>query len=666
MPLNNMRRPAPGQGAGLLKPSASQQLFDNDTAANGQAHLDTLAVALQLAAEGFHVFPLTAGQKSPPAIDGFQRRASKTADQIRKWFVDPVMGFEQPYNIGISTSRFGDNDALIVVDVDNKGAVCGDNTVLELELAGHILPPTREHRTPTGGRHLIYSASHPVRQGAGVLGPGVDIRSKGGYIVGPGSTVAAGGYTVADRRPIAAAPEWLIAACGHVRERGPTNAPVDAVDPQRALQRAEAYLTEEAPTTYAGFRNEIAYRVTQRVKDLGVAEPDAPVLLAEWNLRNSPPLDPTELENVVANAYHYGQEPVGCSAPEAQFPNDLPVDKGPLHRGFRLLSLDEMLATPRPPDWLVHGYLERHSLGMLFGASGSMKSFLALDIGLSVAAGVPWNGRSIQARGPVVYLAGEGFHGLSRRIRAWMLYREIEGPLPFFVSNQAVGFLDSAKDFNTAVQELAAVHGKPHLVIVDTLARCFGAGDENSTQDMSAFVASMDAMRAAYRCAVLLIHHSGLQNGERARGASALRAGLDVEYRLDVSGNARVLVCTKAKDTEPPPDLALAPVEIDCGWIDPTTGESIKSIVLERCSRPRIESKALKGAARIAFAALQTEAAAAEGGKVHEDIWRRAAYQAGVTTGGSDSKRKAFGRAVRDLLDAKRIATENDFYWPMA
>ncbi len=147
--------------------------------------------ALELAGLGFHIFPLRPRSKHPPAIKAFPNRASRDPEQIRKWWT------ENPnYNIGISTSRFGDNEALLVVDVDVKNEKNGNDTIRKLKSEGYDFPPTFEQRTPTGGRHLIYKVPSAVKQGVNVLGPGLDIRSSGGYVVGAGSSINGKEYTV--------------------------------------------------------------------------------------------------------------------------------------------------------------------------------------------------------------------------------------------------------------------------------------------------------------------------------------------------------------------------------------------------------------------------------------------------------------------------------------
>jgi len=117
--------------------------------------------ALNLASKEFHVFPLITNGKEP-AIKDWQAQAATTAPKIKTFWVDPILDIIQPFNIGISTSNFKRDLALLVVDVDDKNGKCGSDTLLQLELKGQYFPDTLTQLTPTGGRHLIYKVKTGV------------------------------------------------------------------------------------------------------------------------------------------------------------------------------------------------------------------------------------------------------------------------------------------------------------------------------------------------------------------------------------------------------------------------------------------------------------------------------------------------------------------------
>jgi hypothetical protein len=282
-----------------------------------------LEAAVLLAQRGFHVFPITPGQKSPPLILEFPSKATRALGIIADWWAKWPTA-----NVGISTSRFGDDKALLVVDVDVKEGKKGDTSLIQLELNGYDLPSTFTQHTPTGGLHIVYVVDSPVRQGVNKLGEGLDIRSRGGYIVGTGSTVTEGDYLLTDL-PIVPAPQWLIDRCG-VDTFVSIETSAVPVNESRATERAIKYLSEEAPLAIEGHGgDETTYKVAARCKDLGVDEFVAGNLMTlHWNPRCQPPWDTEELFVKVKNAYVYGLKPPAVDAPEVQF-DDPFVDDTP-------------------------------------------------------------------------------------------------------------------------------------------------------------------------------------------------------------------------------------------------------------------------------------------------------------------------------------------------
>lgn len=272
--------------------------------------------ALALAARGFHVFPCQVGGKLP-IIEDFPNRATRDEAQIRSWWAG------RECNVGISTSRFGDAQALIVVDVDVKEGKHGDASLLQLDLQGLDLPPTLEQSTPSGGRHLVYVADRAAKQGVDVLGDGLDVRSRGGYIVGPGSAIDGKRYRqINGHSELAPAPGWLVQRLGIASARPAAATEVlEGVDRDRAEARAIDYL-KTAPASVEGQGGDItAYKVAAKLKDLGCSDREAFGLMAvHWNDRCVPPWSADDLREKVLHAYRYGKEPQGSAAPEAVFP----------------------------------------------------------------------------------------------------------------------------------------------------------------------------------------------------------------------------------------------------------------------------------------------------------------------------------------------------------
>lgn len=586
--------------------------------------------ALALAAQGFYVFPLLPGSKKP-AVPAWQRVATRDPERIRALFRDGQ-------NIGIATGRFGDNEALLVADVDNKAGKRGDESILTLELEGHEFPETLESRTPTGGRHLFYRVPTAVRQGVENIGPGIDTRSAGGYVVAPGSRLdnaatgdhpELGGYTFAEpARPLAEAPAWLVEKCGVRRERDPeADKPLPGVSVERAIERAIRYLREDAPEAIEGAGGDATtYRVAARVKDFGVPQAAATeLLLAHWF--GGCGWTPEELAGKVANAYRYGVERQGADAPEAIFAA-VPV-AAPGAR-YHLVSVADVIGRP-PPAWLVRGILPERGMAVVYGAPGSGKTFLVLDLACAIARGVAWGGRRVHA-GRAVYVGLEGHVGT--RVAAYVKGHGIEAADlagMTIIERQMVDVRNADHAKALARDILAALPEAPALVVVDTLNRSMPGGDENKSEDMGRAILAANYLSMELGCLVLFVHHSGKAESAGARGHSSLLGAADAELAVvrDDEGN-RTVETTKMKDGEDGQRFAFRLKSIDLGAVhdhDPEAepDERVSSCVvdgLKELNAPRIGPKPRVGAhAALGIRALRAAMAAVgiEGDRPFED-----------------------------------------------
>ncbi|EHW4533488.1 AAA family ATPase, partial [Escherichia coli] len=121
------------------------------------------------------------------------------------------------------------------------------------------------------------------------------------------------------------------------------------------------------------------------------------------------------------------------------------------------------------------------------------------------------------------------------------------------------------------------------MIVIDTLARCFGGHDENDSRDMGAFIQGCDAIKQATGATVLVVHHSGKDETKGARGSSAFRAALDAEFRISrehSEATALVAACKKMKDAEEPKESAydLKSVEV---FTDPEGEEIVSMVVID-------------------------------------------------------------------------------------
>ena len=208
----------------------------------------------------------------------------------------------------------------------------------------------------------------------------------------------------------------------------------------------------------------------------------------------------------------------------------------------------------KDPEYVVEGYILDNGLCMMFGPSGKGKSFVALDIGLSVAAGIDWHDKKVKG-GPVIYVSGEGRSGLKGRLKAWFLTRKVKDEDSLFFINSGPVNLSDEKDVKGFIGRVGSAFAKQpvRLIIFDTLANCTLGADENSSRDVNLIVQNCRLVQNETKAAVLLVHHTGHSNEERARGSSSLKGAMDTEMGVNSNGakNGLAIKITKQKDGEP-------------------------------------------------------------------------------------------------------------------
>jgi hypothetical protein len=238
-------------------------------------------------------------------------------------------------------------------------------------------------------------------------------------------------------------------------------------------------------------------------------------------------------------------------------------------RGFGLHHVSEIEAEEPARDF-VEGLFTEGGASVVYGESNVGKSFWVLDIAAHVATGRPWRHEAREVdRGAVVYVALEGTHGLRRRIEAMKQKGILSDDAPLYVCFSPVSLRDPAHAARLAQTVKAAVEqsGLPcRLVIIDTLARAVAGGDENSSRDMTAVVASIDAVRTASGAHVCIVHHCGKDIARGARGHSSLRAAVDTEIEIFRPEGERISTVrvTKQRDMErcEPMPFSLTVVEL--------------------------------------------------------------------------------------------------------
>ncbi|GAB5350747.1 helicase RepA family protein [Qipengyuania sp. 483] len=330
----------------------------------------------------------------------------------------------------------------------------------------------------------------------------------------------------------------------------------------------------------------------------------------------------------------------------------------------RMVSLDAIEAV-LSCNYLIKGWLTANGLSMLYGPSNAGKTFVALDMGMHIAAGQEWRGCKVNG-GPVLYIAAEGGSGVLNRLAAFKRENPHMADAPFILLPIGVDLHG-----NIDAKALAAIlkEYSPALVVVDTLARSMGEGDENTAKDTAQLVKNCDLIREATGAHVMLIHHTGKDEEKGARGSSAQRAAMDTE--IMVSNQA--IKCKKQRDLIMPSDLHYVLRSVTLGTDE--DGDPVTSAVVDPADKPVPIRKRLKGKDQVAMTALTN--ALSEHGRtdmgadypqgvavVSIDHWREACAAHELTTGSSESAaRTAFKRAKDRLIELDEVRGFNDYFW---
>jgi putative DNA primase/helicase len=159
--------------------------------------------ALALARRGLRIFPCKVGDKQPVTNNGFKDASNDPAFVVRWWSNGP------PFNIGVAT---GSTSGVLVVDVDNDRD--GEASLRALEIEYGTLPATVESITGKGRHIWLKMPERPVPCSVDRIGPGIDVRADGGYVICPPSIHPSGrayAWSVDSASAFADPPAWLLA-----------------------------------------------------------------------------------------------------------------------------------------------------------------------------------------------------------------------------------------------------------------------------------------------------------------------------------------------------------------------------------------------------------------------------------------------------------------------
>lgn len=228
--------------------------------------------------------------------------------------------------------------------------------------------------------------------------------------------------------------------------------------------------------------------------------------------------------------------------------------------------------------WIVSGVLPEAELAVIYGESGSGKSFLAYDMAASISRGIEWNGHKT-VKGNVAIIAAEGAAGMRNRVEAYQLQNFCEHAELPAVMPDSPNFMDNEHAALVAKQLLAS--GPFAVVIVDTLSNVH-QGNENSGDDMGKVLANCKFLHRKTGALIVLIHHSGKDATKGARGWSGIRAAADAEIEVKRNKETRLWSVSKMKDGEDGQAFGFNLERVPLGTDD--DGNTISSCVVNHCA----------------------------------------------------------------------------------
>jgi hypothetical protein len=498
----------------------------------------TLDYAREYVARGWSVIPLHPESKKPAMGWKEYQKRLPTEKELSNWFSG-----NKSYNIGIVTGQLSN---LVVIDFDNKKALKEAKT-RGLPGGGPIVQTSRGYHCycefPKDG--IGNQASSQIE--------GLDIRGEGGCAVAPPSVHSSGNIYKWKRNPenlLPKLPSW-INKNNRTENTQFIEKAITSNYGKAALENELLLLSNATIGNRNNTLNKVAFKLSQLIESGDISHSEVLENLKTTAL--SIGLKEPEISNTIKSGMNGGLENPRIKAKNIKSSSnpDRPEDSF----GFYFKKASDYGFTH--PQWIIPGFLERDTLSTLFGEPGAGKSFLAIGMGASIAAGIPWHGLKTK-KGNVFYIAGEGKNGVMRRIKAWCQYHNVcFESLQLFVSSSPVDLSDEECARAVAKAINFSKTGDPLLVIIDTLARNFGGGNENCTNDMGTFINHLDIhIRRPFSCCVMIVHHTGHNHHSRARGSTALKGAVDSEFKVSNQNNIIRMETTKMKDSEPQDTLS--------------------------------------------------------------------------------------------------------------
>ena len=356
---------------------------------------------------------------------------------------------------------------------------------------------------------------------------------------------------------------------------------------------------------------------------------------------------------------------------------------------------------------LIKGLLDCGAMSIVYGESNCGKTFLVLDLAAHITRGTDWRGMRTR-QGAVVYIAAEGGLGLEERLTAFRAYHEIGDYPPLYVIPASIDLCSHENDLGELTAEIKCIgraiekpdyiqhcqkccfcqepapvckncghvyYSQIHVsvVVIDTLSRAMAGGNENASEDMTAFIKNCDKIREQTGAHVMVIHHSGKDTAKGARGHSALRAAVDTEIEVTKGDCIITAEVKKQRDGKTGIKFSFILEAVDV-WQD-EDGEKITSCVLVATDQEPVIRKNLKGQKKRALGLIR-DSIIGTGEKrnvksgmppvtcITLDQARDALKRGNISAAEKpDDIRRSIGKVITELNDLGITVTYGDYIW---
>lgn len=250
----------------------------------------------------------------------------------------------------------------------------------------------------------------------------------------------------------------------------------------------------------------------------------------------------------------------------------------PVGGRFNIRSHSDFASQVRSVSWIVKDFLPKATLGVLFGESGSGKTFASYDLCAAVCRGIEWNGKRV-TKGRVLYVVAEGVAGFVNRIKAYCHQQSIQpSDIDMDVISDLTPNLLEPAQITDLIKDIKK--REPYdLIVMDTFAQVMPGANENSGEDVGKALAECKRIHRHTGAMVLLVHHSGKDASKGARGWSGLRAAADVELEVLRSDELRSISVTKLKDGQDGANIGFKLHTVVLG--EDEDGDDITSCIVE-------------------------------------------------------------------------------------